>query len=351
MKKLTTILALLLASMFLLTGCISTSIKYDGEYWNSTPATFQSIEETIVYDVTTTTKTLSSDTEVKNQYLRLIIDEGTYTVTLKGALAKVNYYELTTELRIKGKYEYGPENSEDVVSIPVDDYLKTTTKFESRANNFKPIYSSRTTYNEETQTKHFNTSMFSYMEGFIESHLSYDYSIEYDGKNAKSIMTQSQLRIDEETNEITGEDKIEDTFNYNNYDGGAYIDNNLITFLPRAFNLEDSFYQEFTTIDVPTHSVKKMLYTVSESSNAVSQFTFDNLTYDYKIKDVPQTVESGFTAYLLYAAIDNTFSGTPIELYYATDASFHRHRLIKSYTALNDSMGYLEYTIKSVSLK
>ncbi|MBR5439133.1 MAG: hypothetical protein IKV61_02830 [Clostridia bacterium] len=350
MKKLTAIFALFLASMLLLTGCVSTTILYDGEYWNSTPATFQSIEETIVYDVTTTTKTLSSDTEVKNQYLRLIIDEGTYTVTLKGVLAKVNYYELTTELKIKGKYEYGPENSDNTVSIPVDDYLKTYTKFESLANGFKPIYSSRTTYNDETQTKHYNTSMYSYMSGFVESHLSYDYSIEYDGKNATSNILKTYLTADEETGEM-GEEKIEDTFNYNNYDGGAYIDNNLITLLPRAFNLEDSFYQEFTTIDVPTHSVKKMLYSVSENSSTVSQFTFDNLTYDYKINDTPQVVESGFTGYLLYAAIDDTFSGTPIELYYATDASFHRHRLIKSYTALNDSMGYLEYTIKSVSLK
>ena len=136
----------------------------------------------------------------------------------------------------------------------------------------------------------------------------------------------------------------------NNYNSGAFIDNNLLAFLPRAFDLKDSFYQEFTTIDVPTHNVKKMFYTVSETSSAVSVHVFENLTYNYTINGEQQTIESGFNTHRLYSAINDTFSGAPIELYYAVDTSTHRHRLIKSYTALNDNMGFIEYTIKSVNV-
>ena len=49
--------------------------------------------------------------------------------------------------------------------------------------------------------------------------------------------------------------------------------------------------------------------------------------------------------------INDTFSGTAMEAYYANDHETHRHRMVKCYTALNDSLGYLEYTIKNVTQK
>ena len=345
MKKLTTLLALLLASIFLFSGCVSASISYDGEFWNKNPAGFSAIEETTVYDVKVVNITPSYENEIKNEHLKLEITDGTYTVTLKGVLADVNYYTLETELIVKGQYVYG-ENL-----IPVDDYVKTYTKFESRANGFSPVYSMRTTYNEKTDKQHYNTTMYSYANGYVESNLRYEYSTEYSGKDATSKLVYGAPIRDKDSGEVINEQTLEETFNYKNYNGGAYIDNNLLAFLPRAFNLKDSFYQEFTTIDVPTHEVKKMLYSVSESSSAVSQQVFENLTYDYIKDGAPQTVESGFTTLRLYSAINDTFTGAPIELYYASDVTTHRHRLIKSYTAINDNMGFIEYTIKSVNLK
>ena len=193
--------------------------------------------------------------------------------------------------------------------------------------------------------------MYSYASGYVESNLRYEYSIEYSGKDATSKLVYGAPIRDENTNEIIDEQTIEETFTYKNYNDGAYIDNNLITFLPRAFNIKDDFYKGFSTIDVSNHEVKKMFYTVSSSSNSVSQQTFENLTYDYLIDGTLQTVESGFPTLRLYSAIDGTFTGAAIELYYASDASTHRHRLIKSYSALNDNMGFIEYTIKSVNLK
>ncbi|MBO5850843.1 MAG: hypothetical protein J6R29_00740 [Clostridia bacterium] len=345
MKKLTTLFALLLASLFLFTGCVSASITYDGEFWNKNPAGFTRIEETTVYDVKVVNTTPSYEDEIKNEHLKLEISDGTYTVTLKGVFADANYYVLETELIVKGQYVYG-ENT-----IPVDDYVKTYTKFKSRANGFTPVYSMRTTFNEKTGKQHYNTSMYSYASGYVESNLRYEYSIEYSGKDATSKLVYGAPIRDENTNEIIDEQTIEETFTYKNYNDGAYIDNNLITFLPRAFNIKDDFYKGFSTIDVSNHEVKKMFYTVSSSSNSVSQQTFENLTYDYLIDGTLQTVESGFPTLRLYSAIDGTFTGAAIELYYASDASTHRHRLIKSYSALNDNMGFIEYTIKSVNLK
>ena len=49
--------------------------------------------------------------------------------------------------------------------------------------------------------------------------------------------------------------------------------------------------------------------------------------------------------------INDTFSGSAMEAYYANDHQTHRHRMVKCYTALNDSLGYLEYTIKNVTQK
>lgn len=344
MKKLLALFAMLLASTFFLSGCVEASISYGGEFWNKNPAGFSAIEETTVYDVKVVNTTPSYDAEFKNERLQFDIETGTYTVTLKGVLADVNYYVLETELIVKGKYVYG-ENE-----IPVNDYLKTYTKFESRANGFTPIYSKRTTFNEATQTYHYNTSMYSYANGYVESNLRYEYEIIYEGKNAKSNLVYGAPIRDNDTLEIIDEQVIEESYTYNNYNGGAYIENNLINFLPRAFNLKDKFYQQFTTIDVPTHEVKKMHYSVSEISDAVSQQVFEGLTYNYVLNGENQSVESGFPTYRLFSAIDDTFTGAPIELYYASDATTHRHRLIKSYSALNDNMGFIEYTIKSVTL-
>ena len=345
MKKLLALFALLLASMFIFTGCIGATITYDGEYWFKNPSGFSVIEETSVYDVKVVNITPTYETEIKNEYLQFQIEDGSYVVTLKSVLADVNYYVLETVLKVKGKYVYGE------YEIPVDDYLKTYTKFESRAGGFTPIYSKRTTYDESTGKQHYNTSLYSYSAGYVESNLRYEYEVEYKGKNASSKLVYGVALKDEETNEFLGEQTIEESFNYNNYDSGAYIDNNLLTFLPRAFNIKDSFYQEFTTIDVPNHEVKKMLYSASQTTtDSIYQHVFESLTYDYTVNGANQTIASGFNTTRLYSAIDDTFTGAPIELYYASDAETHRHRLIKSYTALNDNMGFIEYTIKSVTV-
>ena len=48
--------------------------------------------------------------------------------------------------------------------------------------------------------------------------------------------------------------------------------------------------------------------------------------------------------------INDTFKGSSIECYYATDRAVNRYRLIESYTYLNANLGYLKLKLKSADV-
>ena len=85
----------------------------------------------------------------------------------------------------------------------------------------------------------------------------------------------------------------------------------------------------------------------NSTSNNTS--TPDIKTFNLKYKlDGSEVGGEEFKAAKVNTVIDDTFSGRPIEAYYANEHTTHRHRMVKCYTALNESLGYLEYTVKSV---
>ncbi len=337
MKKIKALFLVLLSSLFCLTGCVEKKINFEGEYWNSNPSTFSKIVEELVYDVKVVNVTPSNSKELKNEYVTFEITDGTYTTKLEGFPADTNYYKYVTTLNVKGFYKYYIDEK----PIEVNNFLQTEVIFESRANGFKPISSKRTTYNSETGQDNGTTIFFYYNGGFLEHKFKYNYTIDYDGDDAITNSVYTYFSDEELVNEFNK--------TYKDYSDGAYIDNNMLTLLPRAFTLTDGFYQTFKTIDVPSNANREMIFAVSDSEDTVSQYTF-TVDYNYILNGAKVDFNSSIVTAKLLTGINDTFAGANIESYYAVDKTTHRHRMIKSYSTLNDDIGYIEYSLKSASV-
>ncbi len=323
MKK---ILTLIITTVFLLlnTACgLPSTINYDGKYWYKDSTASSNIYEQITYDVKVVSRTESNSTEIKNKYVSFVIDSGTYVTTLS---KDGDNYVYETALDVNGNYVYGDK------SEPVDNDF--TTKAIFTVNGFTPIYSEK----KSTST----TTMAFLNNAYTLINYSYDYKVEYKGNNAQTTYT----------SKIANEPEKTVTNVYKDYNDNAYIDNELLTFMPRAinFNNKESYTLSFTTIDVITQKLHDMTYTTATNNSQldVKNFTF---TYDNVINDEKVTyAENKIQVVKVLLSINDKFSGGTIELYYAMDHQNDRHRLIKAYTPLNDEMGYMEYTIKSAVL-
>ena len=320
-------LTLIITTVFLLlniTSCgLSNVINYDGKYWYMDSTASSNIYEQITYDVKVVSRTESDSTEIKNEYVSLEIDNGSYVTTLT---KEGDNYVYQTALEVKGNYVY------DGGKEAVDNDMQTKAVF--TVNGFKPISSEKKSNSMTTMA--FLNNSYSLIK------YSFDYKVNYDEKNAETVYN----------SKITGSETTTVTYTYKNYTDNAYIDNELLTFMPRAinFNNKESYSLSFTTIDVITQKMHDMLYTtVSNNVNLdVKTFTVD---YENLINDNLVTYpENKIQVVKVLLKINDTFSGGNIELYYALDHQTHRHRLIKAYTPLNDEMGYMEYTMKSAVL-
>ncbi len=325
MKKFITLLLITILSIFTLSGCGATTINYDGRYWYPDATATSNIEEEIIYDVKVVNKTASDSTEVKNSKISLVLDEGTFKTTL---IKDGDNYKYTTSLLIKGNYVY------DENKYPINDDFTTTTIF--TVKDFTPISS----YKKSNST----TTLVSSNNLFTFVNYGYEYFVNYEGKDAKTVLTTKFADGEPTTINKTIKD----------YNESPYIDNELLIFMPRALKIKDkeSINLNFSTIDVISQELTKMTYsTISNQNTTLDIKTFD-FYYDNVINNQPIVKEENkIEAVKLLASVNDTFSGSPIELYYATNHSQDRHRLVKAYTALNENLGYLEYTIKQATSK
>ncbi len=325
MKKTVTLILSMLFLLLSTTSCgLSSTINYDGRYWYIDSTATYDIYEQITYDVKVVSRTESNSTEIKNANLSFALDSGTYVTTLT---KDGDNYIYQTSLNVNGNYVYGDKTE------PVNNDLQTVAVF--NAIDFKPVFSEKKSNLTTTMT-----GMNNYYEPI---NYSYDYRVNYNGKHAETIYN-FKLSTDATATTVSN--------TYKNYNDNAYIDNELLTFMPRAinFNNKESYTLSFNTIDVITQKMHDLaLTTVSNSVNLdVKTFTF---TYDNVVNNTPIVYpENKIQVVKVLLMIDDTFSGGTIELYYAMDHETHRHRLIKAYTPLNHEMGYMEYTIKSVVL-
>lgn len=298
--------ALVLASfLMLLTACGNTTLSVDGFYWFENASSFPTnFVETLTYDVSVAHTTPSNSTEVKLDGYSLNVEEGVYTTTLKTISGTNERYEYVTELKLKGSYVTPTETKEFF------DTFTTTTEFS------KALAPSKT-------KKVYASELSSY---------AYEYEISYDNGNANCTLTEFIGTDNENTS----------TFEFNKLNEKAYVDNDLILLYGRLFNYNASYAQTFYTVDVLSKKVHEMTYRAGISGESLDVKSLDN----YSINGVTPT-EAKVNCVRVGISINDTFSGSSIETYYATNHQTDRHRLVETYTRISSGIGYLKFSLKS----
>lgn len=326
MKKFIT---LLIATVFLLLNIVGcggvNSISYEGKYWYKDPTSSINIYEQLTYDVKVVSRTEGNSNEIKNEHVALELSEGSYVTTFT---KDGENYVFETALNTKGKYVYQDTSK----AIENDLYSKSVFN----VNTFKPVSSQKKSNN--------TTTMMTTKTGIAFIEYCYDYTVNYNGNNAETVYNSQIFTEKSEPSTITN--------TFKNYNDNPYIDNEVLTFMPRAFKIKDkeSFTLSFTTLDVLTQKIHDMTYTTTTPNSKMDIKTL-NISYENVINgETIANSENKIQVVKLLLSINDTFSGASIELYYSIDHQNDRHRLIKAYTPLNDNMGYIEYTLKSAVL-
>lgn len=311
MKSLYKFLTTILIAVFTLTltACNKIPLQTDGAYWFEDTTSFpSSYSETLVYDVSLSHVTPSISQEVKIEGYTLQISTGIYTTTLETRKnTNGDYYVYNTSFLLEGNY-VTPEKT-----TPFTDTFTTETEFD---HNFNPIKSQKT----------YQSRLNNY---------AYSYEINYVGSKANCKITEFEGTDNENFLE----------FSFDKYNESAYIDNDVILLFGRLFNVDGSFSQPFSTVDAISRKLHKMSYTAGIINENVDVKSSDN----YVINGVSPT-EPKVNCARVGISIADTFSGSTIEAYYATDHKTHRHRLVETYTRLTGGVGYLKFSLKSATI-
>ncbi len=317
MKKfLTLFLSILL--VFSLTGCNKTYIKVESFYWQTQSGYDNTYYEELVYDVTCVNKTISNSTEVSSAQVELVVNEGTYTVISKSVVGLDKGSDVIcveTVLNVDGKYI---DKVNDNTELAFVDEITTICYF--TATNFKPISSSKRVKANSLATQNNKYQLYPY---------EYEYNVTYEGENAKV-----------EFNEIKDEHQIIDVDAIKTYKGAtknAYLDNEMMLFAPRGYNLlnENTTSIYFDSLDVISQTTRGMYFTTATNS--------DGKLTPATITCLNQEIETVKVMFYL----TGQFTGSPIECYYATKTQ-DRNRLILCYTTMYGDLGYLKYTLKEI---
>ncbi len=330
MKKFLTSLLIVVISIYALTGCGAIkSMGYKAQYWHANVATtdFLALNEQVEYDVKVVNTRPNNSTEVSNQYLKMEVNNGKYITKLIMDRDENGepYYLYETELDLEGKYIVGEEE------YPFDNKVTSSTKFKNIISEFKPITSSK----QSTKT----TTATLINQNYVIYDFTYNYTINYGEKDATSRFELNTLGEKETVPVVKNS-------TFKKYNSTPYVDNELLLLLPRAYSYDAGVLAEFSTIDVVTNQKYNMMYNGNNSSNRGPDIKKFNLSYKLNGEEVGG---NEFETARMSIGISDTFAGSIIEAYYAVDHNVHRHRMVKCYTALNDSLGYLEYTISSAT--
>lgn len=328
MKKLTTLL-LIICLIFSLTGCSKTTLEVDGKYWQANPTTYE-VDEVLEYGVEVTNQTFANKNVIKNDNIKLEITDSANsyfrTAITDGVLEGKRVYKYTTKLQIVGRYTIIDKN----VQLDYTDVIETETIFNADTT-LAPITSKKIvksnvpgTDKESGEYKLFG--------------LEYDYTITYQGKNAT-------LKFNETKDEGNILNKQKEEI-YKNYNESAYLDNELLLFMPRGYKLisKDSFSVTFTTIDGLSGVDREMRLTTM-FGNKTSSSTHDIKVDNYVFNGSPvadktfKTVRAEFT-------LTSLFEGTPIECYYAYEEG-ERNKMVVCFSSVYPELGYLKYTLRN----
>ncbi len=312
MKKISKILTVLtlIIVVLSLTACSNARLGASNYLWFKNQSAFKSnFKETLNYDVSFVNATNANSDAVKIDGYNLNIDDGSYVTTLEAKTDKNgNYYVYTIEFNLKATYVTPNETKEFI------DSFKAVVRF---SENLKPVSTVKEYYSEFSDYK-------------------YNYEIAYEDKTATAVLKES---------DIAEKNSRENTFTFNKYTKGAFVDNDMVLLIPRLYNVSNTFVQEFKTIDVLSNKNHDMQY----YAYLINQNVDVKLLSGYVLNG-EQVGTEGISCNHVEVAIKDTFSGSPIESYYAQDRDTHRHRLIETFTPFGN-VGYLKYSLVSATVE
>ena len=320
-KKLTLSL-ILIGTLLFSTACSTVPLNVSGYYWfkdKSLAGFVIGFEEVSVYDISFVNVTPSNTDKVENANLTYENVNGSYVTTLKTTNDSngVQYYEYVTE------YTFSADevitDGTNVTKNPFTDTFTTKTLFNK---DLFPI-SSHKEYNSQS----------------TEYSCVYDITYDKDKNSATCVLT--EFPNDAENKKVTN-------LSFNKISDGAFIDNDILLLAGRVFDISSDFSRQFKTIDVLSNKNHNMVFypTVSDEKLDVKKIEAANgYTINGKADD------ADFYVAHVNLKINDTFSGYPVECYYATAHDIHRHRLIECYIKLYYDIGFIKYKLKSVTVK
>ncbi len=301
--KVLTVLSLIL-TVISLTACSNAQLNTSNYLWFKNPTAFKTnFREVLTYDVSYVNTTNADSTPVKIDGYSLEVDEGSYVTTLEAKTNKDgNYYVYTTEFSLKAKY---------ITPTSTKEFIDTFKSVSTFSENLKPISTSKEYFSEFSDFK-------------------YSYELIYEDNKATATLKEYNL---------SEENSRDNTFTFDKYTKGAFVDNDTILLIPRLFTISGTFVQDFKTIDVLSNKNHKMQY----YTYLVDQNVDVKVLSGYTLNGEQVGLE-GLQCNHLEVAINDNFSGSPIECYYAQDRDTHRHRLIETFTPFGN-VGYLKYSL------
>ena len=302
------------------TGETVVSNMFASQYWlSNTETDVGEINETSVYTVSfVEAEADDGETQLKSTL------SGTLTTNIQTATYEnQKCYKFTTNLTASGTYTYGDQ------TVEINDSITSTVYFLGISAKFFPLYSEKTV----------NTTSPTKVADFKFVNLSYSVSTKYNKEENSALVKVVSTAPDDAQYTVTEGERTYTKLTKN----GAYLDNESLIFIPRASDLLAGFSASFNTIDALSQKVHNMYLSVS-SSAPTSEIT---LSGGYTIDG--QEVNPKFSCYNATISINDTFSGSPLKLYYSSDAKTHGKRLVKMESELAYSLGKIVYELQSVT--
>lgn len=297
-----------------------------GSYWlkNSEVNGIGTINETCVYNLSFEPN-IPEDKE--EAFLTCNDMNGTLTTVLTNSTYEgVACYKFTTELKNSGTYYYKAQ------SATFNDRITSEVYFLGLGDSFTPLYSKKYLLSTAPViVPSSDEAIFAVMEYTMESI--------YDRENKSATVKVTAGEASTEDFKPNDSERL-----YENYDkSGLYFDNESLLFIPRAADFADNgFSNSFYTIDGIVAKRQKLALTVNSSAPTSSiklpTYTYNDVSYG----------ETEISVYNANISIVDTFSGSTIQLYYATKTEHHR-RLVQMKNQLAYSVGTIVYTLSSVS--
>lgn len=328
MKKFITLL-LIICITFSLTGCSKTTLEVDGKYWQANPTTYE-VDEQLEYSVEVVNQTFANKNVVKNENLKLEITDSANsyykTSITDGVLDGKRIYKYVTKLQIVGKYVVTQGN----VQLDFTDVIETETIFNADTT-LLPISSKKVVKTNLPGTEKDSNEYKLFA-------LEYDYTITYQGKNATLKFNETK-----DEGEILNKQKEEI---YKDYNDSAFLDNELLLFMPRGYKLisKNSFNVTFTTIDGLSGIEREMRLTTA-FGNKTSSSTHDIKVDNYVLNGSP-VADKTFKTVRAEFSLTSLFEGSPIECYYAYEDG-ERNKMVVCFSSVYPELGYLKYTLKN----